>query len=130
MMLLVAAMRVYIGGPDGVTVVWKGDLTFADTVININDYLGLPASEFQKHPLLLGQMEDMGFFDEETPRKYRRIRKNSGQQQRAAKVEYATNPNGDSVTGEKPKIEIKDSHNESNQQTGSTPEPKSEKHDD
>ena len=78
MILLIAAARVYIGGPDGIEIVWKGELSFADTVVNLADYVGIPKDEFSrnfKNPSLISQMEEMGLFDDE-PRFKHRIKKN------------------------------------------------------
>lgn len=78
MILLLSATRIYVGGPDGIEVVWKGELNFADTIVNLNEYIGIPKKDFAKHPSLLAQMEEMGFFDTDEPtRKFMRKPKKS-----------------------------------------------------
>ncbi len=84
MLLLIAATRVYVGGPDGIEVVWKGELSFENTVVNLLDYSGLPRSAFARYPALMAQMEEMGFFDYEDSyrglRKKHRIKKTTTEQ--------------------------------------------------
>lgn len=79
LLVLISAIRVYIGGPEGVVFVWKDELSFTDVVVNIADYANLPRSELAKHPKLLIQMEEMDLLNPtyERPYKRKRIRKNS-----------------------------------------------------
>jgi hypothetical protein len=64
MAVLIAAIRIYVGGPDGLEVVWKGGLNFEDTVVNVNDYANQPRKEMlATKPALLSQMEEMGLYD-------------------------------------------------------------------
>lgn len=81
--LLVAATRVYVGGPGGVIFVWKGELSFIDTVVNLVDYANLPKEELAKHPQLVMQMEEMDLLDpsNEGFEKRKRIRKNSAKKE-------------------------------------------------
>lgn len=73
LVLLIAAIRIYVGGPDGIEVVWKGQLDFSDTVVNVDDYSGSPRAEMVvSKPALLSQMEDMGLFDDEDEARLRR----------------------------------------------------------
>jgi hypothetical protein len=73
MFLLLSAVRVYVG-PDDLLFVWKGDLSFADTVVNLDDYTaGVTINEravirsdlANRNPELLAQMEDMGLLTDE-----------------------------------------------------------------
>lgn len=81
LIVLLSATRVYIGGPDGMIVVWKGELSFNETVVNLADYVNLPKDELAKHPQLFTQMEEMDLLNPsyERPLKRKRIRKNSGE---------------------------------------------------
>lgn len=63
LIILVAASRIYIGGPDGIEIVWKGELNFADTIVNLADYAGLTKKEFAQHPALYTQMDEMGLIE-------------------------------------------------------------------
>jgi hypothetical protein len=85
LIILISATRVYIGGPDGMLVVWKGELSFNETVVNLADYVDLPKSELAKHPQLFMQMEEMDLLNPsyERPLKRKRIRKNSGESEGA-----------------------------------------------
>lgn len=85
LIVLISATRVYIGGPDGMIVVWKGELSFNETVVNLADYVNLPKSELAKHPQLFTQMEEMDLLNPsyERPLKRKRIRKNSAEDQGA-----------------------------------------------
>lgn len=68
MALLIAAIRVYVGGPDGLEVVWKGMLSLDDTVVNVDDYRNIPRKDILAKPTLLSQMEEMGLYESsETP---------------------------------------------------------------
>jgi hypothetical protein len=78
MLLLIAASRVYVGGPDGIEVVWKeGEISFVDSVVNVADYVGTPRAEFAaKKPALFAQMEDMGLLEpDQYKHRRRRIKK-------------------------------------------------------
>lgn len=85
LIVLLSAVRIYIGGPDGLEVVWKGELEFPDTVINVADYAGLPRKEMEKKPKLLAQMEDMGLFESENWIRRRKHRKQPDSSQVEAK---------------------------------------------
>lgn len=60
--VLIAAIRVYVGGPDGFEFVWKGGLSLDDTVVNVDDYANVPRKEMLRKPALLAQMEEMGLY--------------------------------------------------------------------
>ncbi|MBX9686115.1 MAG: hypothetical protein K2X27_05405 [Candidatus Obscuribacterales bacterium] len=92
MFLLIAATRVYIGGPDGIEVVWKGELNFADTVVNVVDYVGLPRREFGKRQLLLAQMEQMGLWDEDGDRVVLHRKRRSSQNEKTEEVREEESP--------------------------------------
>ncbi len=77
MFVLISATRVYVGGPDGLEFVWKGELSFNDTVVNLVDFQGMPPKDIAlaHSPTLVSQMEDMGLIVSDTPPKKRRINK-------------------------------------------------------
>lgn len=83
LLVLISASRVYIGGPEGVIFVWKGEFSFNDTIVNIAEYANLPQKELTsqqaKHPHVISQMEEMDLLNPsfERPIKRKRIRKNS-----------------------------------------------------
>jgi len=77
MFVLISATRVYVGGPDGLEFVWKGELSFTDTVVNLVDFQGMPPKDIAlgHSPALVSQMEDMGLIVSEAPPRKRRINK-------------------------------------------------------
>ena len=87
LLAIVSASRVYIGGPEGLMVVWKGGFSFDDTVVNIYDYANLPREQLERKPLLFQQMKDMDLLDPDSDGdhawKKKRIRKNSRQNKTA-----------------------------------------------
>lgn len=75
LLFLISAVRLYIGGPDHLELVWKDQIGFGDTVVNVNDYAALPREELDKKPGLSAQMEDMGLIDfDDTGMRFRRMR--------------------------------------------------------
>jgi hypothetical protein len=73
MFLLIAATRIYVA-PDELMIVWKGNLGFADTVVNLDEYSDVPTVDGRavarselaaNHPEVLAQMEDMGLLTDE-----------------------------------------------------------------
>lgn len=64
LVLLVACMRIYVGGPDGIIWVWKGAPSFNDTVVELKNFQAMPREELKKsHYDVLWQLEDMGFIE-------------------------------------------------------------------
>lgn len=64
LVLLVASMRIYIGGTEGIIWVWKGMPSFTDTVVDLKTFQSMPRDELRKyHHDVLWQLEDMGFVD-------------------------------------------------------------------
>lgn len=62
--VLIASIRVYVGGPDGLELVWKGGLSYEDTVVNVDDYANVPRKDLLLRKLsLLAQMEEMGLYE-------------------------------------------------------------------
>lgn len=86
MFFLIASVRLYINCPDGFELVWKGELSFKDTVVDLNTVTGLPRREFADRKALLEQMEEMGLYDANAS-DYARPRKKKGSQFRPRKVE-------------------------------------------
>lgn len=53
--------RVYYSSADGVLFVWKGEFSFADTLVDLDQYTNMPVAEMERnHRSVLWQLEDMG----------------------------------------------------------------------
>lgn len=91
--IIVLASRVYIGGPDGLMIVWKGVLSADDTVVNLHDYAGVPREQLEKKPQLLMQMEEMHLLDPVfvKVRRKSRIKKDSGSELRSESATDGSN---------------------------------------
>jgi hypothetical protein len=60
LVFMVALIRVYYGGNYAPMVVWKGELTFHDTLVNLGEIVSLPRDVLVKdHRSVLYQLEDM-----------------------------------------------------------------------
>ena len=98
--VLIAATRIYVS-PADLLFVWKGGLSFNDTVVNLDDYTDSPTMAdiadvrkglALKNPELLAQMEDMGLLTEEACllRKKQRARKAGIKDSSATTTKYKT----------------------------------------
>lgn len=112
MFLLVAAIRVYVG-PGEIEIVWKGNLTFADTIVDLCSFTDIPTVDGRyvlrndlafTRPELLAQMEEMGLLTEEAQmiRKRRRAKKVGGSAVTAGKDKTATTVNAEAKTDSRP----------------------------
>jgi hypothetical protein len=60
LLLMISLVRVYVGGPQWIILVWKGEMSFKDTVVNLQDLARIPRAELtQLHPKLINQLEEM-----------------------------------------------------------------------
>lgn len=65
LILLVSLVRVYCGGSQGLMVVWKGEPSFEDTVVNLSDLMKLPSEELRKsHPSVHWQLVAMDLLED------------------------------------------------------------------
>ena len=63
--LLVSLVRIYYGGSQGIMVVWKGEPSFKDTVVNLSELMRLPAEELRtNHPSVHWQLVAMDLLEE------------------------------------------------------------------
>lgn len=61
-----ALVRFYYnyGGEQPLMIVWKGELSFKDTFVNLHDFVNQPRTELERdHKSVLWQLEDMGIMD-------------------------------------------------------------------
>lgn len=74
LVLLVLAVRVYYGGHDGLMIVWKGELGFKDTLVNLPEVMALPKAQLTRdHKSVLWQLEEMGLMEpDDLPEKTRK----------------------------------------------------------
>lgn len=76
MVLLLAASRIYYGGQPGCMIVWKGELTFADTLVDLEEMVKLPPQELlAKHRTVFFQLEDMGMLDDAEDQQIEKMRR-------------------------------------------------------
>lgn len=72
LVLICGLFRVYYGGGIGVKVVWKESFSFQDTIVNVDDIVGMPRIVVAtKHPQVKRQLEDMGIVETEEQAKKR-----------------------------------------------------------
>lgn len=58
--LLLGFVRIYYGAGHPFMVVWKGEFTLQDTLVNLSKYLDMTREELiAQHPYVLGQLEEM-----------------------------------------------------------------------
>ena len=61
---LLGLVRIFVGDGLGLMVVWKGEFTYRDTVVNLDKVLKMSRDEMAKeHPEVLGQLEEMFIID-------------------------------------------------------------------
>lgn len=60
--ILCGSFRVYTGQPIGFKIIEKNSFSFTDTVVNLDDILGMPRiAVATQHPAVKRQMEEMGW---------------------------------------------------------------------
>ncbi len=76
LIILSACSRIYYGGEQGFMIVWKGELSFPDTIVSLEDMIKLPQKDLlAAHRSVYYQLEDMGLLensDQHTLEKVRR----------------------------------------------------------
>ena len=66
LVLLVSLIRVYYGGDRGIMIVWKGELSFHDTLVNLAEITRTPKEELLKHHRsVLYQLEAMDLIEQD-----------------------------------------------------------------
>jgi len=65
LVLLLALVRIYYGGDRGLMVVWKGEPTFKDTLVDLPQMMSMPADAIKReHPSVHWQLVAMDILDE------------------------------------------------------------------
>lgn len=65
LVLLFGCIRVYYGGEQAFMIVWKGELSFADTLVSLDDMIKMPRTQLQgHHRSVYYQLEEMGYLDD------------------------------------------------------------------
>lgn len=68
LVLLVGLTRIYYGGGRPPMVVWKGELTFRDTLVNLGEIVNLPRDQLlTQHRSVLYQLEEMELIQSSDP---------------------------------------------------------------
>lgn len=101
---LVAIIRVYWGGEQGVMCVWKTQPSFVDTVVYIPEVTALPKEDLVKdHPGVWEQLVVMDLVNEEHEAKLAQIRqKRMHRFSKSAKVADAKKPAAKEANGKAP----------------------------
>jgi len=64
LVFLLSLVRIYYGGSQGLMVVWKGEPTFQDTLVDVSKMIEMPPNELsEKHRSVLYQLEAMDIID-------------------------------------------------------------------
>jgi len=66
-LVLTSLVRIYYGGGVGLQVVRKDSPSFSDTVVNLDEIIGMPRIVVaSKHPAVKRQMEEFGWIKSDT----------------------------------------------------------------
>ena len=66
LVFLVGLIRIYYGGSQGLMVVWKGDWTFRDTLVNLVSLQNMPREQLLKqHKSVFWQLEAMDLLEDD-----------------------------------------------------------------
>jgi hypothetical protein len=66
LVLLFSVIRIYYGGSQGLMIVWKGEVSFQDTVVNLDQLQRMPKSQLQReHPSVYWQMLSMDLVEDD-----------------------------------------------------------------
>jgi hypothetical protein len=66
LILLFSVIRIYYGGSQGLMIVWKGEVSFKDTLVNLTELEKLPKQELQQqHPSVYWQMLAMDLVEDD-----------------------------------------------------------------
>jgi hypothetical protein len=64
--LLFSVIRIYYGGNQGLMIVWKGEITFNDTLVNLTELEKMPKKDLQReHPAVYWQMLAMDLVEDD-----------------------------------------------------------------
>ncbi len=70
---MLGLVRVYYGGGCGLVFVWKGEFSYNDTLVNLDDIMKLPKEVVkEEHPSVYFQMAALDLFEDANPFAYRR----------------------------------------------------------
>lgn len=73
LVVMLGLVRVYYGGGCGLVFVWKGEFSYSDTLVNLDDILKLPKEVVkEEHPSVYFQMAALDLFEDANPFAYRR----------------------------------------------------------
>ncbi|MBY0550076.1 MAG: hypothetical protein K2W95_22565 [Candidatus Obscuribacterales bacterium] len=76
LVLLFTCIRVYYGGEQAFMIVWKGELSFADTLVSLEDMIKMPRTQLQgQHRSVFYQLEEMGYLDDSQEELLQHVRK-------------------------------------------------------
>jgi hypothetical protein len=66
LVFLFSVIRIYYGGAQGLMIVWKGELSFKDTIVNLSDLERMPKQQLQQeHPSVYWQMLAMDLVEDD-----------------------------------------------------------------
>lgn len=89
LLLLFSCIRVYYGGEQAFMIVWKGELSFADTLVSLEDMIKMPRTQLQgQHRSVFYQLEEMGYLDDSQEELLQHVRKKT----RARKLQLEGKP--------------------------------------
>src|SRR5215813_14000130 len=67
LVVLLSLVRIYYGGGHGLMVVWKGQPSFSDTLVNLSDMTQMPRDQLRReHPAVHWQLVAMELLDDNT----------------------------------------------------------------
>lgn len=76
LVLLFSCIRVYYGGEQAFMIVWKGEMSFADTLVRLEDMIKMPRTQLQgQHRSVFYQLEEMGYLDDSPEELLQHVRK-------------------------------------------------------
>jgi hypothetical protein len=66
LVLLFSVIRIYYGGSQGLMIVWKGEISFQDTLVNLDQLERMPKPQLQReHPSVYWQMLAMDLVEDD-----------------------------------------------------------------
>jgi hypothetical protein len=66
LVLLCSMIRIYYGGAQGLMIVWKGEVTFRDTLVSVSQFEAMPKTELQtQHASVYSQMLAMDLVEDD-----------------------------------------------------------------
>jgi hypothetical protein len=68
LLVMIGFVRVYYGGETGLIFVWKGQFSYMDTLVNLDEVRKTSRFELQRdRPLMYWQLEEMGLYEPSLP---------------------------------------------------------------